>query len=247
MKIIWILCLLVTLSYWSDLLNGNGLFNSASNINNWRWVNKTAYTTSIITNGTNGYLTLTKIEKSVFSYDDGMYYYFGDSNPKHIHFEILTREGTKETGDFRLVYLDNSKVSSNVFSKVDNSDSVFFRFGFYNFIRVNLEDLIYGFEPARWYTIDLLLNWSDQKVAIFVDGNYITTVIFFYNNNIDKWNALMIYNLTPDSTIKVANLQVWTSNWAGYEKLVYSSASSIFYNAMIATFLIMMLMLLISI
>lgn len=172
-------------------------------------MNKTAYTNSIITNGTDGYLTLTKIVDSVFSYDDGMYYYFGDSNPQHIHFEILTYEGIKETGDFRLVYLDPGKLSSNSFSKYDNSDSIFFRFGFYNFIRVNLEDLVYSFEPVRWYIVDLLLNWDDQKVAIFIGGQYILTVDFFYStNNIPKCNAIMIYNLTPNSKIKLSNLQI---------------------------------------
>ena len=225
MKWLWILSFLIITTFWTDLLNGNGKFNDASNINNWKWVNQTAYTNSIITNGTDGYLTLTKIVDSVFSYDDGMYYYFGDSNPQHIHFEILTYEGIKETGDFRLVYLDSGKLSSNSFSKYDNSDSIFFRFGFYNFIRVNLEDLVYSFEPIRWYIVDLLLNWDDQKVAIFIGGQYTLTVDFFYStNNIPKCNAIMIYNLTPNSKIKLSNLQIWTTKWSGYETLIYSAA-----------------------
>ncbi len=42
------------------------------------------------------------------SYDDGIYYYFGDKSPQHITFEMWTDDADIETCDMRLTSVNQN-------------------------------------------------------------------------------------------------------------------------------------------
>ena len=46
-------------------------------------------------------------------------------------------------------------------SKVEFSDIIFFRFGFYNYIKLNTESMVHKFNRDEWYTVNLLINYAD--------------------------------------------------------------------------------------
>ena len=110
-----------------------------------------------------------------------MYYYFGDATPKHLRFKIITYDGLKEAGDIRLVDIKEGDIYDR--SKIDESDSVFFRFGFFEFIRLNLENMVEKYEAARWYDVDIIIDWDKQGVSIYINDDYITSTGFFHKDN----------------------------------------------------------------
>ena len=187
-----------------DYLKGAGIFNAASNLSSWKWVNQTGYNATITTVNTVSYLSLTKSNTSSPNFDDGLYYYFGDQKPEHIHVEINVASSSKEAGDIRLV-----KISpTGNFTKESEKDSVFFRFGFYNYMRLNLADMVNKFDADVWYTLDFILNWDRQAIALYVNNTFIANEEFYYTGRIDGANAIILYNLAPGTTTKIANLEV---------------------------------------
>ncbi len=68
----------------ADLLDGYGSFSDDIQMERWRLVNSTAYSYSLKSNQTYNYLELKKDENAQGSYDDGLYYFIGDSKPQHI-------------------------------------------------------------------------------------------------------------------------------------------------------------------
>ena len=52
--------------------------------------------------------------------------------------------------------------------------------GFYNQTKVNKANwLDYRYEKEKWYKFDILLDWDDKNVAIFIDGVFIRTTGFY--------------------------------------------------------------------
>jgi hypothetical protein len=58
------------------------------------------------------YLFITKNETASGSYDDGLFIYFGDKQPKHITFEMYTEDPNIETCDLRLTSVDSTTVAN---------------------------------------------------------------------------------------------------------------------------------------
>ena len=61
---------------------------------------------------------------------------------------------------------------------------IFFRFGFYNYVKVNAERGQKQFLDVRpsvdtWNQYDFLLNWEDGTTKFFVDGEYKHSFVFF--------------------------------------------------------------------
>lgn len=220
MKSLVLLLSLISISVTAtDYLNGNGMFNSSSQLNAWNWVDSSAYTSSITTENGTTFLSLTKPTSSSANYDDGLYYYFGDQKPQHVHLKINTNSSSLEAGDIRLVQLE----SSSDFTKNSETDSLFFRFGFYNYMRLNLGDMMYKFNAKTWYTLDFIFNWDGQAIALYVDNQFVGNEEFFYDTNIEYTNAIMLYNLAPETTTKIYDLEVCDVRCSNGANLEYNA------------------------
>jgi len=52
--------------------------------------------------------------------------------------------------------------------------------GFNDWMKFNLHNYSkIGYEADRWYKIDVLLDWTEETAAFFVDGVYIANTIFY--------------------------------------------------------------------
>ena len=50
---------------------------------------------------------------------------------------------------------------------------LYFRFGFYNEIKINLNYFIeYEFTPETWYKIDILFDWERRQTALYVNEEF---------------------------------------------------------------------------
>jgi len=103
---------------------------------------------------------------------------------------------------------------------------VFFRYGFYSQMKINTNNFIEkAFTANQWYKIDILIDWSKRKVALFVDNQELLSTPNkpeeFYSKDRDKtlechisendekkdeaWDAVgvntfMMYSLSPGTT-----------------------------------------------
>ena len=47
------------------------------------------------------------------------------------------------------------------YATVEYSDVAFFRLGYFNFAKLNTDSMIMEYEHAKWYSLDLLMNWDE--------------------------------------------------------------------------------------
>lgn len=170
------------------------------------------------------YLNITKYANTSGSYDDGIYITFPASKPKHISFQVWTENPNVETCDVRLTSIVTpdtvtapttpapttpAKVPVGPFvgnfTKVPWQDVVFFRNGYFNYQKMNLVSMVNSFVGKTWYKVDLILDWDQQVVTVYVNGTMLASDPFFTNKvtTIATANAIVIYNLTPNSTCKI--------------------------------------------
>jgi len=71
-------------------------------------------------------------------------------------------------------------------------DVVFFRFGYYNYTKLNTENMVKKFKADQWYVVDLLIDWEKQRVSIYIDGAAHVAVPFFttMKEKIESVNAV---------------------------------------------------------
>lgn len=53
------------------------------------------------------------------------------------------------------------------------------RLGFFKHLKLNTESMIKMFEEGEWLSIDLLIDWEEQTVSIYVDGEGKLATPFF--------------------------------------------------------------------
>lgn len=96
------------------------------------------------------------------------------------------------------------------YARVKNSDVFLFRLGYFDHMKLNVESMIMKSEAAKWYTIDLMIDWEEQLVSIYVDDEAMNTQPFFLMRatRVESANALSLYGLSPDSQSKFRKLQV---------------------------------------
>ncbi len=68
--------------------------------------------------------------------------------------------------------------------------------------------MVNKFTNETWYKIDLLINWDNQDVTIYVNETQLASDKFFTNQKttIKTANALVLYNLTPGGRCRVKEL-----------------------------------------
>ena len=192
--------------------------------------NDTKFDNKTMKNITSPYLYIEKSASSQGSYDDGIFIRFGEKKPQHITLEIYTEDADIETCDLRLTTVENAtkpnstntSTSTNVtkpvvslpakenFTKVAWQDVAFFRFGYFNYQKMNLVSMVNKFKNGTWYKVDLLIDWNSQAVTVYVDNNQLASDKFFTNakTTIKSVNSLVLYNLTPGGRCRVRSLMV---------------------------------------
>lgn len=98
----------------------------------------------------------------------------------------------------------------NGFKKVPDSDIFLFRLGYFDYIKLNVESMIMPYVANEWYTFDLIINWDEQCVSIYINGDGKSRQPFFLLRTLtfENANALSLYNLSPGSSCKVRNMQL---------------------------------------
>ena len=85
------------------------------------------------------------------------------------------------------------------------------------------------YEQAKWYKIDVLLDWDPEElysnVAIFINGTYIMQTPFYSNDRdimmeCDKRfvNTLALYNLTPGTSSSFKDIRLCTDLCPGTQE-----------------------------
>ena len=233
--VLWIFILLLWSINAVDYLGGNGIFNDSAQLTAWlNASDPSPYNNPTIYTDNNGdtYLNLTKPGTSAANFNDGIYYHFGNHTPQHIHYEVSTNNITAESGDIRLVQLSDSAS----FSRINERDSLFFRLGFYGYVRFNLKEMVMKYTNGTWYTVDFILDWNRKKIALYIDNNFKTNQKFYYDEDITYANAIILYNLAPDTTSLIRNLEVCDVRWSRGADLQYQSAA--FINVIKTIFLV---------
>ena len=117
-----------------------------------------------------------------------------DVRPKHIHFEIWTDTAEEmETCDFRFysvkkveeesqgrlleseptekkgVVTASPKGPTVEYKKVQFSDVAFFRLGYFDFLKLNTQNMLRKYEANKWFSVDIILDYDDQRASIYVN------------------------------------------------------------------------------
>ena len=84
------------------------------------------------------------------------------------------------------------------------------RLGFFKHLKLNTESMIKMFEEGEWLSVDLLVDWEEQTVSIYVDGEGVLSTPFFTKRKttLKDINAVALYGLTPEGTSRFRNLMI---------------------------------------
>jgi len=91
-------------------------------------------------------------------------------------------------------------------------DVAFFRMGYLNYMKLNTFNMVELSVGKKWYKIDLLINWPDQRVAIYVNDKFKASSPFFNNEKerVESSNVLSIYGLSAGGTSRFRGMEVCT-------------------------------------
>jgi hypothetical protein len=157
--------------------------------------------------------------------------------PKHIHFEVWTDTvDMMETCDFRFYSVEKVEVESTgrilvdeesktaevtkspagptiEYKKKQFSDVAFFRLGYFDYLKLNTQNMLMKYEASKWFSIDLILDYDDQRASIYVNQQPLKSASFFTQreDKLDSGNALSIYGLSPGGTSKFRNIKMCES------------------------------------
>lgn len=97
---------------------------------------------------------------------------------------------------------------NSLYVKKEFSDVAFFRLGYFDYLKLNTQNMLLKFEAEKWYTVDLVLNYDEQRVSIYVDNEPLKSDAFFTQRKekLSNGNAVSIYGLSPLSNSKFRNI-----------------------------------------
>jgi len=70
--------------------------------------------------------------------------------------------------------------------------------------------MLMQYEADKWYSVDLILDFDEQRASIFINNEPLKSETFFTQRK-DKLvggNALSIYGLSPDGVSEFRNIKV---------------------------------------
>lgn len=119
----------------------------------------------------------------------------------------------------------------------ETQDSLLFRLGHYKYLNVNMDDMLLAFKPHSAYEVDLVFNWEDQRVAVWINSTLTKTVNFFYKppgneeqefyHKINGTDVLYLYNLSPGTRCDFEDLQMCDEVCAGTNETIVFKDSAV--------------------
>lgn len=99
---------------------------------------------------------------------------------------------------------------SSLYKRVEFSDVALFRLGYFDYLKLNTENMLQRYEADKWFRIDLLLDWDEQRVTIYVDEQPLKSAPFFTQrkDKLTSGNAVSIYGLTPGSISQFRDIKM---------------------------------------
>jgi len=75
---------------------------------------------------------------------------------------------------------------------------------------MNTVSMVNKFTNNTWYKVDLLIDWPNQAVTVYVNNTQLASDVFFTNSKttIKTANTLILYNLAPGGQCRVKDLRV---------------------------------------
>jgi hypothetical protein len=135
--------------------------------------------------------------------NDGLRYKFDLSEPEHIRFKVRSNSETKESADLRLRRNDKS-----------SSDVVFFAFNMNKHIKFNAEQKTFEYNAYEWVEVDILIDYGDDEVELYIDGDLEVTTAFYYEDagSVDE---LLLYSLNEGIEVWWKDLEICDSRCSG--------------------------------
>ena len=136
---------------------------------------------------------------------DLRFYTVEESKAQEESLRQLSEEGSAKEEITRAPTGPNSDYTEKEFSGV-----TFFRFGFFDYAKLNVQNMLARYEAGKLYKIDLILDWVEQRVSIYINDEALKSESFFTQRKekLESANALSIYGLSPGSQSKFSNIRV---------------------------------------
>ena len=175
-------------------------------------------------------------------YDDGIMLQFEQQKPEHVSFYCKTDSQDLESCNFRLFRQGNKEAMGNQWNdkrKINRAEvAIFFRFGFFRHFKINyqVDYLKYRQENDKWYKIDFVMDWDQNKTTMFVEGEP-QTIANFYQATDRSWqskevdpqhdgvDSIVLYTLSAEATSVFKELQLCKKRCKGGENLKFNNAA----------------------
>jgi hypothetical protein len=75
-------------------------------------------------------------------------------------------------------------------------------------MKLNLMSMVQMFTNDTWYEVDLLIDWPNQAVTVYVDQLLMASDKFFTSSKtiIPTANTIILYNLAPGTACRIKQL-----------------------------------------
>ena len=118
------------------------------------------------------------------------------------------KEGEEDTKTTKITAAPTGPTDQ--YERIQFSDVALFRLGYFDFLKLNTQNMLMPYEADTWYNVDLILDRDEQRISIYVNDKPLKSDTYFTQRK-DKLvggNALSIYGLSPDSVSEFRNIQV---------------------------------------
>ena len=76
-----------------------------------------------------------------------------------------------ESCDIRLTTVEKQEEGNTTIKVKQQHDVFLYRMGYFNYQKLNMQNMVQRYEGETWYTVDILIDWEgSQTVTIFIDG-----------------------------------------------------------------------------
>ena len=146
-----LLCLGMLKSASNDYLDNKGI--KCTPYDNWEIINSDGY--DCINDG--DIVKVRKKENASMTFNDGYLFKLNNVKPKHLRyfslalnrFSFMVETGDAEAFDVRLGKIDETG------DHIGKGDILFFRAGFYNYTRINRDQMAYRHNINMWYRVSI--------------------------------------------------------------------------------------------
>lgn len=116
---------------------------------------------------------------------------------------------------------------SKEYKKKEFSDIALFRLGFFDYMKLNTQNMLKKYEGDSWYRVDLILNFDEQRVSAYVNEKPLKSSSFFTQrkDKLVSGNALSLYGLSPGSVSYFKNIRMCNTVCPTHQEYGFSDLS----------------------